>query len=251
MRRAVSSLLCLSVLVFVASTAIVAFAPDGPAPAALPELIYDLPQSTPYATELVRPFLRPTGPALAALLLAVWGVLALYALRIWLLLRSDAPGPTHRSEILPMVVSLLAGALWPWLAEDHPQISFLICITMLVAAIAALMSRNPSPVARRGLPLLGFYAGWATVSTFGAFAALIVLDLGMAEWLAIFTTIAMLCIAAASVQIALPRVPTYTVAIIWALAGAASGMMADNIPAVLGAVMGIAALSIVLVRVST
>lgn len=234
MRRAVPQLLVLiPVLVFVASTAIFALHPGtiGRAPALL-----------------AAPFLSAPGPVLAALLVTVWGMLLLYVARLRGL---DHGCDLSGSEIPPLTASLLAAAAWPWFASDHPQPAFLLCMLMLIGALAALLARNPTPVARDNLRVLGLYAGWTTAVAFGAFAALTAINLGLPRPVAAFVAVAIMCMAAAVVQAARPQVPAYTVAIIWALVGTASATPGEDIAAVLGAVTGIAALSIVLVRVTT
>ncbi|AXC49671.1 hypothetical protein DRW48_08190 [Paracoccus suum] len=202
---------------------------------------------------------RPTGIALKILLAGVWLAVGLHALRCLLAEISRRTGPrTHAMPLrenrlsvhLPFVIALLAGAAWPWVAEQEGRIAGLILSGVMVAAsLWHSLSRRHSAhhVTLRGGA--DVFAGWAMVGLYAGFAAILVSDLGMSAGLAAIVSVLLMMASAAEVQLRLGGSVGFSFAVIWALIGTAANAMQTELTVATAAIIAIAALVAVLVRV--
>lgn len=187
------------------------------------------------------PPVQPAGWAFA-----IWG--AIYA---WLIvsalfgLRKRGDDPEWDRVRIPLIVSLLVGTPWLWVAQRSPVAAVALLFVMAGAAIAAL-GRAPvwdrwelrAPVA--------LYAGWLSAASFVALGAVLAgygILLGPVGW-------AVVCIAGAllvAVWVATepPGAPVYVAAVAWALFGIAVKNR-DAVPSVAAlAALGVALLAVV------
>ena len=286
MSRAGALLLILAVLVFIASALLHAVQPGPPMPA-LAEGGYGL---SPWqglgdfpapSVDLSALFLQPRGLGMAGLLGMTWLALAYHAGRRWLELRrmrlaqAAAPdeggelppqslGPPtaghllrlHRhddslAEHAPLIVGLLAGAVWPWLLRSHPVAAFLLSAAMLAGFLAAALRgvRVGSLVQRSSA--LGFVAGWGLLVSFAVFAGLLRDRLGVPQEVAAVVALLIGSVAAVSVQLRLGRRIGFSVALIWGLIGIAAATVTSAAAIATMTVIAIAIIAVALVRVLT
>lgn len=99
--------------------------------------------------------------------------------------------------------------------------------------------------------MLGIFAGWATVLTFAAFASFLSDAMPIPVELATLAGAFLSCSAAIAIQLRLPKNPAYTVTVMFALLATAATMIETNPPIAVIAVLSMAALTFLLVRVTT
>lgn len=193
-------------------------------------------------------YLRPQHPAMWIMLGALWTILLIFALReIWpRKLRPDL----KLSDLLLLIAALACGTIWPWVAVGAPLAGFLLCVAMLLALIAA-GGRTDSDGRLAREPMLGVFAGWATVLTFAAFASFLSDAMPIPVELATLAGAILSCSAAIAIQMRLPHNPAYTITVMFALLATAATMIEANPPIAVIAVLSMAALTFLLVRVTT
>lgn len=202
---------------------------------------------------------RPTGIALRSLLAGVWVAVALHAVRCLLAETSRRTAPRTRTlslrenrvaEHLPFVIALLAAAAWPWVAEQQGRIAGLALSALMVAASLwhslSRRYRGHNITLRGGADV---FAGWAMVGLYASFAAILVSDLGMSAALAAVVSTLLMVASAAEVQLRLGGSVGFSFAVIWALIGTAANAMQTELTVATSAIIAIAALVAVLVRV--
>lgn len=206
-------------------------------------------------------FADPSTTALKLLLGAVWLAMLTHAVRSVLRFRADrAAGGRHRAlhardhrpvEHGPLILSLLAAAAWPWATEAAPVAGFLLALAMAAGALGAVLRGDRDGVATRHRLSVGLYAGWAVAAMFAAFAALLTHRLGVSSSLSSLVAIVLLAATAVEAQLRLGAAIGFTVAVVWALIGVAADAMQQDVTVATAAVVAIAAMSTVLVRVTT
>lgn len=206
-------------------------------------------------------FADPSPSALKLLLLVVWLALLAHAARTVLRFRSDrAAGGRHRAlhardhrlvEHGPLILSLLAGAAWPWVTQVAPVAGFLLAVAMAAGAIGAALRGDRDGAGTRHRLSVGLYAGWAVTAMFAAFAGLLTDQLGVSSSLSSLVAIGLLAVTAVEAQLRLGAVIGFTIAVVWALIGVAADSMQQDATVATAAVVAIAAMSTVLVRVTT
>lgn len=160
----------------------------------------------------VRPPVQPAGWAFA-----IWGLIYL-----WLLL-SAVYGVWMRAtenswaKMRPvLIVSMAIGAAWLPVAQQNPLLAAVMIWAMLATALLALFRAPVTDRLMASWPI-GLYAGWLSaascVATGICLAGFGVLD----QTRAAQASIALGIVLAAGVQLKLGRVPTYGLAVIWAL----------------------------------
>ncbi len=239
-----------------------------------------------YGVDLASLFLRPEHGMLWLLLLCVWGALMIHA---WQVLGSElrarraavaasgvspaqtpvarpsvvegppTPGEFARqverenkpAEHAALTLALILGAAWPWVSRDYPVTGFMLAAAMFALSLTAALRGQQVGGAIRRLPTVGLFAGWATAVTYAAFATLVNGHLGIPPVAA--TAIAMLLCAGAGivVQLRLGGSVSYSIAIIWSLVGMAMATMSSDPTIATVAILGIAAMAIVLVRAAS
>lgn len=190
----------------------------------------------------IDPPVQPVGWAFA-----IWGPIYLWLLAsavFGLALRARDPDWTAVRPAL--IASLAIGAAWLPVAQQAPLIAALMIWAMLGTALAAL-ARAPRADRLMCAWPIGLYAGWLSA------AACVALGLNIAGygWLprvpAALAMIALATLLAAAVQISLGRVPSYGVAVVWALVGiyvANDGRHAEVAGLAMGAAIAMAALTL-------
>lgn len=206
-------------------------------------------------------FADPPASALKLLLGVVWLGMLAHAIRTVLRFRSDrAAGGRHRAlhardhrlvEHGPLILSLLAAAAWPWVTQAAPVPGFLLAVAMAAGAIGAALRGDRDGAGMRHRLSVGVYAGWAVAAMFTAFAGLLTQQLGVSPSLSSLVAIVLLAATAVEAQLRLGAVIGFTVAVVWALIGLAADAMQQDATVATAAVIAIAAMSTVLVRVTT
>lgn len=203
----------------------------------------------------------PSASALKLLLVIVWVAMLAHAVRSVRRFRSDqAAGGRHRAlhardhrlvEHGPLILSLLAAAAWPWVTEVAPVAGFLLALAMAAGAIGAALRGDRDGAGTRHRLTVGLYAGWALTAMFAAFGGLLSQQLGVSSSLSSLVAIVLLAGAAIEAQLRLGAVIGFTIAVVWALIGVAAGAMQHDATVATAAVIAIAAMTTVLVRVTT
>ena len=189
-------------------------------------------------------YLRPQHPAMWIMAAVLWISLGLIALK-----------PPHRnagapvSDVLLLTGALLAAAVWPWLALGQPLAGFLMAVMMLLGSITISREGADGRLARD--PLIGIIAGWATVVTFAAFASFLTGRMGILTELSSLVSLLLLCSVAVAVQLRMSGNPAYTVTIMFALLATAATLLDQSPLLAVIAVLGLSALTFLLVRVTT
>lgn len=247
MRRLTLLLLVFSAGLFVASSAVFMFTAQGSGVSTA--IIDSLTTST--VGERV-----PQRFALRLLQIVVWFAVLSYSLRAILRYQAQWGLLAHRHdhslmEHGPLILSLLAAAAWPWVSQIGPLGGVLTAATMAGGALATVLTGERDGRQRRQRSSLGFYAGWAVAAAMGTFGGFLTLVLGWAPGLSAFVGISLLTLATVLVQLRLGPAIAFTVAVLWALIGTTAAAMAENMMIAASAVMAIAALAALLVRVTT
>lgn len=245
MRRAATILMCILAAVYVISG--VKFA-TAPAPVQMLPL-----QVSSFAQQLdpdglATIYLRPEHPAMWMMLGALWVALTLFAARrLW----PSANNPDlDLADLSLMICALGAGAIWPWVAIGAPLLGFLLSVLMMLALIAAARRTNSDGRLGRH-PLIGILMGWTTVVTFAAFGSFLNDMTPIPIELTTLVAAVLTCAAAIATQLRIPSNPSYTITVMFTFLATAATTIEINPPISVIAVLSIAALTFLLVRVTT
>jgi hypothetical protein len=177
------------------------------------------------------PPIQPAGWAFA-----IWGVIYLWLLAsagFGLFKRDIDPG--WDATRWPLIVSLAIGASWIPVALTAPVMSTILIWVMLIGALLALRAAPAHDRAWLALPI-GLYAGWLTAASCVALATVAAgYGLGSVSTLSWVGVAIALLLAITFTQNL--RVPTYPLAVAWALAGIVAAN-ATTAPAFAGAALG-------------
>lgn len=278
MYRMGTPLLTTAALAFIASTAVHALSPS-PSPAPPPWA--DLFDSPPPQVQMARMFLHPANPGMIALLVATWAALIYHLARLWLerhrlaqarlaaevrgrRLTPQSAGPPVPGDLLrlhdrddslrehgPLILALLAGAVWPWILPLVPVTGLLLPVLTLAGALTAALRGVRSGAEVRYSSTLGFIAGWALLACLAVFADLLHDRLGVPQQIAAIIALMIGAVAAVAVQLRMPRRIGFSVAVIWGLIGIASSTVLTDGAIATITVMAIAIVAVALVRVLT
>jgi len=158
------------------------------------------------------PPVQPAGYAFA-----IWGVIYLWLIGgmgygLWKR-REDAAWHPMRLALIP---SLAVGAIWLAVAVASPVWASVLIWVMLITALMALFRSPLHDKWAAALPL-GLYAGWLSAASCVSLGLLLAgygyVDSTTAAIAAIFLAL----VLASGVQSQLARVPSYGIAVIWAL----------------------------------
>ncbi|WBU63249.1 hypothetical protein [Paracoccus aerodenitrificans] len=192
--------------------------------------------------------LIPEDMATWVILVGVWITVAGFA--IFTMKDLDGERALPPADIALLSGAFLCGAVWPWIAYHAPLAGFLVCVIMLIAQIAAI-SRRMSDGRLAHSPLIGIILGWTTILTFTAFASFIHDAMRMPPELASLVASVIACVTTMAVQMRMPRNALYTITVMFAFL-ALSAAMIESAPAIaVISVLSIAALTFLLVRVTT
>lgn len=221
-------------------------APVPPAPEISLGLPLEMPVQQTLATspiDLARIYLQPQNLVMWLLLAVLWGLLILDSVGGAL----DPREEDRRERIVPpLLLALLAGAAWPWIIEIFHLAGAALAMGMMLAAILAALRARGS---RR--PAIGFLAGWSTGIAIAVAAGLIAAQLGLPVPEAAALAILPSALIGMVAQSRLGRSISYSVALIWAFCGVAATTMGSNPMLALAAILGIAALTSVLIRAAS
>ncbi|MDO5647182.1 hypothetical protein [Paracoccus sp. (in: a-proteobacteria)] len=198
------------------------------------------------AANLPKLYLSPANLVMWALLLAVWGMLLLDTMAQWL-----NPTPRKQSWAWPVLaMALIFAGVWPWLTADRPL--FLAAGSGMMAWAALIAVRRAQRHNHdRNRPGITFFAGWAaavfSASVAGLLAAVFHMPLYMVAALAILPGAAI----GAAAQVWIGPSIAYSAALIWGFCGIAITTMGSDPLTALSAVLGITAMSVVLVRAAS
>lgn len=158
------------------------------------------------------PPVQPAGYAFS-----IWGVIYLWLIlgMIWGLWRAADDAQWHDMR-LPLCVSLAVGAVWLAVAVASPVWASVLIWVMLVSALVALFMAPREDAVWAAWPV-GLYAGWLSAASCVSLGLLAAGYGVMDQVTAALVFVGLAIVLAVFVQAALRRVPTYGVAVIWAL----------------------------------
>ncbi|HMM08142.1 MAG TPA: hypothetical protein PKA35_03355 [Paracoccus solventivorans] len=198
---------------------------------------------------------QPTTALLWALLAAVLGAVVLH-LAARLRGRRAPPQPPA------IALGLVMAALWPWVIGPAPlpglALAAAACTALTLGLAwqcdAAQAQAEPIPGVEippaPGASALAFVAGWVVMAATSALG-LVLFDLGMGLERAILLGLLVAALAAAWVQLRLPRLVMFSAAAIWAMIGIAAATAGTSITIATACVLGISAVAVVVVRTTT
>lgn len=201
-RLIVAVLCCLLTISFAASPFFVegfqGFAPDQ----------FPMPQDNPPV--------QPAGYAFA-----IWGVIYGWLIvgMFWGLFRAPRDGQWHDMR-RPLCVSLAVGTVWLAVAVISPVWASVLIWVMLLTALAALFLAPVGQLPWGAWPV-GLYAGWLSAASCVSLGLLAAGYGFLDEVTAGLVFVGLASLIGAAVQAAQRRVPTYGVAVIWALVAVA------------------------------
>ncbi len=158
------------------------------------------------------PPVQPAGYAFS-----IWGLIYLWLTlgMAWGMLRAPRDGQWHDMR-LPLCLSLAVGTVWLAVAVASPVWASVLIWVMLLSALAALFIAPRYDVVWAAWPV-GLYAGWLSAASCVSLGLLAAGYGVMDEVTAAMVFVGLAIVLAVVVQSALRRVPTYGVAVIWAL----------------------------------
>lgn len=164
---------------------------------------------------------------------------------------------------LPLAISagLALAALWPWVIGPAPLVGLALAAaacTALALGIAQLPEPPAGAEVQSGSESLGgagahplaFVAGWVVMSAANALG-LVLFGMGMGLERSILLGLLVAALAAVWVQLRLQPLVTFSVAAIWAMIGIAAVTAGTSITIATACVLGISALAVVVVRMTT
>lgn len=188
---------------------------------------------------------QPSNPVLWILLAAV-----VVAVGAHMLSRIRQPVPPGREWA--ETVALMLAAVWPWLLNPMPLPGL-----ALAALSAGLLTQGVMPQSggtrREGggdLPV-AFIAGWLLVAATSALGMYVHFRLGVDLEQAVLIGLLVTALLGAWGQLRMNGAITFSLAIIWAMIGFAATTAGTSITIATACVLGISALAVVLVRVTT
>lgn len=165
---------------------------------------------------------------------------------------------------LPLAISagLALAALWPWVIGPAPLVGLALAAaacTALTLGIAQLPEEPPAgaevqsgsdSLSGAGAHPLAFVAGWVVMAAANALG-LVLFGMGMGLERSILLGLLVAALAAVWVQLRLQPLVTFSVAAIWAMIGIAAVTAGTSITIATACVLGISALAVVVVRMTT
>lgn len=220
---------------------------------------------TPTGINLALKMFNPGPPALWALLVVIWIALSVHGLKLvyhrWRYERAalvkqvrpvqnvaahcDDHAPT---ELAPLAAALIAGTAWPWVVLHHPVAGLVLAVAMLLAALGAVIRGQRNGRSVRQSLAIGLFAGWATVAAYSALAGFMTTNLGIGSDFSTLTALLLCAGTGATVQWKIGSAASYSVGVIWSLIGIAATTMTMAPAIAIGAILGITAMTVMLVR---
>ena len=164
---------------------------------------------------------------------------------------------------LPLAISagLALAALWPWVIGPAPLVGLALAAAACTALALGIAQLPEPPVGAEvqsgseslggaGAHPLAFVAGWVVMSAANALG-LVLFGMGMGLERSILLGLLVAALAAVWVQLRLQPLVTFSVAAIWAMIGIAAVTAGTSITIATACVLGISALAVVVVRMTT
>lgn len=189
--------------------------------------------------ELVGLFLHPSGVVMWMLLLS-----------LLLLLAQDAVGQfldvTNTPGGAPLVLSLIASSIWPWLLREAPLLAAFLAMVAMVAAL-----RAAAESAGKLRPATGFLAGWSIAVATAILAGLIGAEIGLTLQQAAIAAMLPAALIGMGWQARIGGAFSYSAALIWAFCGVAASTMASDPSVAVAAIIGTTGMTVALIRAAS
>ena len=186
---------------------------------------------------------QPSNPVLWALLIAVM---------LAALLHLASRLRNHRAAPLPVshTLGLIVASAWPWVLNPAPMAGLamaLISCALLVHGI----TRSPTPDRPAAHMAAAFIAGWLVIAGTSALGMVLYRQAGLGLERSVLLGLLLAALVGAWVQLRIESYATFSLAIIWAMIGFAAASAGGSITIATACVLGISALAVVIVRVTT
>ena len=158
----------------------------------------------------------------------IWAVIYLWLIvsAIWGFIKKSDDDEFHATRV-PMLVSLGVGTFWLPVAAINPIASSAMICVMLLGAILAVY-KSPQKYGKFAALPIGLYAGWLSAASCVSVGVVITGYGILSKTLAAYIFITLAAIIGFTVQYTLNRVPTYGIAVIWALIALVVGTYGVN-----------------------
>ncbi|MDB6176833.1 hypothetical protein PAF17_04845 [Paracoccus sp. Z330] len=255
MRRDAFLVHATSVVIFIGSNLAFLSRPTGFSPVGLAGLaprfgLFPLPDSERITApiSLAQLYLHPVNLVLWSLLAALWLMLLLDLIGQWQdpsesQRIADRPAPP---VALPFSSALILGAIWPWLIQPSPWLAATIAAAAAALAFAATQSGRD-----QARPALDFAAGWALVTCGAILCHAVAITLDMSASRANILGILIATGAGMSAQIHMGRRLALSVAVVWGFCAIAATTMGFDPITAIAAILGITAMTAVLIRAAS
>jgi|GEM_PF-6093328 len=152
---------------------------------------------------------------------------------------------------LPSAISLglLCASVWPWVVNLAPALGILLGGLACLLVVRGI-DIHPRPQRGVGLFPIAFLAGWLLMTACSSLS-LLIYYMGIGLERSILLGLLAAALSAVWLQLRIDRFPTFSLAVIWAMIGLAGGTVGYSITIATACVLGISALAVVLVRVTT
>lgn len=182
----------------------------------------------------------------------LWALLAVVVIAVGVhtISRIRRPVPSRREWL--DTLGLMLGAAWPWAVNPAPAVGLALAAlsVMLLAGGMTRDGRTSTPAAGGDLPI-AFVTGWLLVAGSSALGTYLHLRLGFGLERAMLTGLLLTALLGAWLQLKMDSGASFSLAIIWAMIGFAAATAGSSITIATACVLGISALAVVLVRVTT
>ncbi|SDX97094.1 hypothetical protein [Citreimonas salinaria] len=181
------------------------------------------------------PPVQPAGYAFS-----IWGLIYVWLIAsalFGLFRRMDDPDWAPMRA--PLVVSLVIGSVWLWVAQMSPVAATVLIWVMLAGALLSLFRVGDTDRWLQQAPV-AIYAGWLTAASCVSLGLLLAGYGWLGETPAALVALGLALVLAIATQYALHRAPEYGVTVIWALVG----VIVANSQPFNAAVVGLAVLGI-------
>ena len=172
-----------------------------------------------------RPAIQPAGYAFS-----IWSVIYLWLIAhavmgFWKRAKSIDWDDTR----LPLSAALAFGTVWLWIAPNFPMIATIVIIFMLIAALSAFLVADEFYDRWILSAPLGLFAGWLSAASAVSVGILLAGYRILSNADAAFVMLGVILVLAYVVQYLRPEMPTYGIAVIWALIGVVVVNLRDHI----------------------
>lgn len=155
------------------------------------------------------------------------------------------------SEHSPLILGLLAGAIWPWVSLTYPVLGAFLAVVMAAGILASTLSGRRIGGQISQSRAMGFFAGWVTLSVCAAVAGMLEQMLHLNPMLAIALALISCALLGVSMQLRLGRPMSYGLAIIAGMITMTMATLSADAAIATVAALCIAIVALALVRVAT